>query len=371
MLLLTGLPAAARGLLQELLDLQLLGILAVKDFLFQSADLLPTLTTRDRTANALATGGLLTNYQRDRVIGGHASGLVLGSYRILDRLGGGSSAVVFLGEHEPLRRRVAIKVLPVDESVSPQLVERFHAEGHALASLDHPHIVTAHDAGVFSASGSTQAMHYLVLELVSGGDLEHFVYAHGPQPVPRCCEWGWQAAAGLQAAHERELIHRDLKPSNILLTADHRVKIIDFGLARRSSSSLTRTRMLVGSVDFMAPEQSLDPTSVGPAADIYGLGATLFWVLTGHLPFPRQSSVAEMLKVLSSERPRRIEEFRPDTPSDLSALIDGMLDRDPVARPTALEAMKHLTPFLEEPGHTQSLGRIRTNETGWQHGGGC
>ena len=117
-------------------------------------------------------------------------------------------------------------------------------------------------------------MHYLVLELVTGGDLEHFVYDHGPQPVARASEWARQAAAGLQAAHNRHLIHRDLKPSNLLLTTDRRVKIVDFGLARRLSSSLTRTKSLVGSVDFMAPEQSLDPTSVGPAADVYGLGAS-------------------------------------------------------------------------------------------------
>lgn len=369
--MLTGLPVAARGVLQELLDLQLLSPLVIKDFLLKSGDTLPTLTTRDRTASTLATEGLLTNYQRDRVIGGHASSLVLGSYRILDRLGGGSSAVVFLGEHVPLCRRVAIKVLPVDDSVSPQMVERFHAEGHVLASLDHPHIVTAHDAGVFTASGSTQAMHYLVLEFVSGGDLEHFVYANGPQPVSRCCEWGWQAAAGLQAAHQRQLIHRDLKPSNILLTADHRVKIIDFGLARRSTSSLTRTRMLVGSVDFMAPEQSLDPAGVGPAADIYGLGATLFWVLTGHLPFPRQSSIAEMLTVLSTERPRRIEEFRPEVPQEVSSLIDRMLAREPADRPNALDVMKELTRFMEEPGGTLFSEAIRAQETEWQHGGGC
>jgi serine/threonine-protein kinase len=275
---------------------------------------------------------------------------MLGSYRILDRLGGGSSAVVFLGEHMPLRRRVAIKVLPVDDSVSPQMVERFDAEGQLLASFDHPHIVTAHDAGVFTASGSTQTMHYLVLELVAGGDLEQLVYTHGPQPIPSCCEWGWQTAAGLQAIHERQLIHRDLKPSNILLTSDHRVKIIDFGLARRNASSLTRTRMLVGSVDFMAPEQSLDPTGVGPAADIYGLGATLFWILTGHLPFPTQSSLAEMLQVLSAERPRRVEDFRANTPAALSALIDRMLARDPKARPQGSEVMNELLGFRDLSG---------------------
>jgi serine/threonine protein kinase len=362
-LAITGLPPAARALLQELLELPLIELPAVTDFLFKSADKLSGLTTRDRAAHALALAGLLTNYQRDRVVGGNTAGLVFGAYRILDRLGGGSSAVVFLGEHVLLRRRVAIKVLPVDDSVSPELLERFRSEMQVLASLDHPHVVTAFDAGVFAASGSNQTMHYLVLELVPGGDLEQFVYDHGPQPVARACEWGRQVAAGLQAAHNRHLIHRDLKPSNLLLTSERRIKIVDFGLARRLSSSLTRTRTLVGSVDFMAPEQSLDPTSVGPAADVYGLGSSLFWILTGQLPLPRQSNIAEMVKALSTTLPRRVRNFRPDLPRELDALIDRMLARDPAERPSAVEAMNELIPFAMLPDDPPGSEAIRIKDT--------
>ena len=241
--------------------------------------------------------------------------------------------MVLLGEHVLLRRRVAIKALPADDTVSPELIEQFRSEMR-LASLDHPNVVTAFDAGVLPASGSSKTLHYLVLELVTGGDVERYVCVNGPQPVERACEWGRQVAAGLQAAHKRDLIHRDLKPSNLLLTAELQIKVVDFGLARRLSSSLTRTRSLVGSVDFMAPEQSLDPTAVGPAADVYGLGATLFWILTGHLPIPRQSSVSEMVKALASAQPRRVHEFRPDVPVALDALIGRMLARDPGERPT-------------------------------------
>jgi HD-GYP domain-containing protein (c-di-GMP phosphodiesterase class II) len=359
----TNLPPAAKALLQELLEIPLVELTAVREFLAKSADKLAGLTTRERTAAALVHAGLLTDYQRERVVTGATAGLVLNGYRILDRLGGGSAAVVFLGEHVLLNRRVAIKVLPVDEAAPQDLAGRFRSEMRALASLDHPHVVTAFDAGVLAAAGSQPAMHYLVLELVPGGDLEQFVYDHGPQPAARASEWGRQVAAGLQAAHNRNLVHRDLKPSNLLLTAERRIKIVDFGLARRQTSSLTKTRTLVGSVDFMAPEQSLDPSAVGPAADVYGLGASLFWILTGQLPLPRQASLAEMVKALATAQPRRVRNFRPDVPRELDALVDRMLARDPAARPSAVEVMNELIPFERLPDDPPGSEAVRIRDT--------
>src|SRR5438067_634593 len=157
--------------------------------------------------------------------------------------------------------------------------------------------------------------------LVRGGDVEQYVYDHGPQPVERACEWARQTAAGLSAAHDGHLVHRDLKPSNLLLTADRRVKVVDFGLARQLTSTLTKPRTLLGSIEFMAPEQSLDPTAVGPPADVYGLGATLFWVLTGKLPLPRQPNVAEAVRALATGAPYRLREFRPEAPAALERLV--------------------------------------------------
>src|SRR5258708_28530128 len=143
-----------------------------------------------------------------------------------------------------------------------------------LADLHHPHIVMAFDAGIVNSQEvNSPALHYLVMELVDGGDLENYVYDHGPLTVPQGCEWVRQAAAGLQQAHDRHLIHRDIKPSNLLLTKRGKVKIVDFGLARQFCSSLTAPKALLGSLEFMSPEQSLDPTAVGVPADIYGLGA--------------------------------------------------------------------------------------------------
>ncbi|HJZ55152.1 MAG TPA: protein kinase [Gemmataceae bacterium] len=362
------LPYPARELLQELLDLRLTDPPAIREFLSKSAEKLPGLTSRDRAGQALAHAGLLTPFQRDRVIAGSTFGLVLGSYRVLDRIGGGSVGAVFRGEHVMLRRRVAIKVLPIDDTIQTHMQERFQAEMRALASIDHPHVVAAYDAGVLAASGQT-SLHYLVLELVPGGDLEQFVYDRGPQPVARACEWARQAAAGLQAAHDRNLVHRDLKPSNLLLTEEGRVKIVDFGLARLPTSAITAHRNLVGSVEFMSPEQSLDATAVGPAADVYGLGATLFWVLTGHLPLARCRTVMEAVKTLQTGKPRRVRDLRADVPEALDEFVARMLERDPADRPTAVEVMHGLTPFTEpdsgpsEPGKPMQTRSEALRET--------
>src|SRR5262249_30736474 len=150
---------------------------------------------------------------------GTTHGLVLGSHRILSRLGNGAMGVVFLAEHLLLRRRAAVKVLPVDKDCPAPLFERFYAEMRVLADLRHPNIVMAYDAGQLPAGGPGQpGLLYLVMELVSGGDLEQYVFEHGRLDVPQACEWIRQAACGLQEAHDHHLVHRDLKPSNMLLT---------------------------------------------------------------------------------------------------------------------------------------------------------
>ncbi len=345
------LPALARTFLQELLDLGLTDPPALREFLDGAGKTLSDLTTRERVGQALGHAGTLTSYQRDRVVAGSTFGLVLGSYRVLDRLGGGSVGVVFLGEHVLLRRRVAIKVVPVDDAVSQQHLDRFHSEMRVLASINHPHVVSAYDAGVLPSPGAHQpALHYLVLEIVPGGDLEQYVYDHGPRPVGQACEWTRQVASGLQAAHDRHLTHRDLKPSNLLLTPDQRVKVIDFGLARELASTRTVRGSLIGSVEFMAPEQSADPTAVGPAADIYGLGVTLFWMLTGQLPHPRGRTTAETVKALQTGTPRRVREFRQDVPPDLDQFLANMLARNPTERPGLPEVMRTLTPYADELG---------------------
>lgn len=333
---LLGLPRAARTFLDQLVHYRLIDPAAANAFLAESRDRLLDLADPRLLGEALVQAGHLTQYQLTCALNGTAHGLFLGHYRILDKLGEGGMGVVLLGEHSLLRRRVAIKVLTVDDDFPRQVLERFYSEMRVLAELRHPHIVLAYDAGLAAPAGpKLPSRHYMVMELVSGGDLEKHVCRHGAVPVARACEWARQAASGLQEAHDRHLIHRDLKPSNLLLTADDQVKLVDFGLAREVHSHRTDPRALLGSLEFMAPEQSIDPSAVGPAADIYGLGATLFWLLTGQTPFPQEDNVAKAIAALLHDRPRRLRQFLPDAPPALDDMIDRMLARDPAKRPPA------------------------------------
>jgi putative two-component system response regulator len=331
-----ALPRPVAAFLDQLVRSYLLDSAAAKAFLASSRDRLADFSDPSILGEALVEAGNLTAYQLDRALSGSYHGLILGPYRVMDRLGEGGMGVVMLGEHVLLRRRVAIKVVTVDDHFPPEVLDRFYSEMRVLADLRHPHIVLAYDAGRIPAPGPNQpGLHYLVMELIPGGDLEKLVCRNGPAPIPRACEWARQAASGLQEAHDRHLVHRDLKPSNLLLTADGQVKLVDFGLARQLHSNRTDPRALLGSLEFMAPEQSVDPTAVGPAADIYGLGATLFWLLTGQPPFPQEDNVAKALTALKHERPRRLRQFLADAPPELDDLIDRMLARDPLKRPAA------------------------------------
>jgi response regulator RpfG family c-di-GMP phosphodiesterase/serine/threonine protein kinase len=341
------LPRPGRECLEQLVQHQLIEPSRISSFLSQHGDSLNKLGNPAVLCDALIQAGLLTEYQLSRVQAGTMHGLVLGAYRVLDRLGGGAVGVVFLGEHIILRRRVAIKVVPVDDGFPPSVLERFYTEMRALAELQHPHVVQAYDAGHLPAPAPTfPALHYLVMEWVPGGDLEQYVYNHGPLPIAWGCEWARQTASGLQAAHDRHLIHRDLKPSNLLLAADEQVKLVDFGLARRFIGNKTDPRALLGTVEFMAPEQSIDPAGVSSLADVYSLGATLLWLLTGQTPYPVEESIAKALYALQHEKPRRLRQFLPDAPQELDDLIDSMLAGDPRLRPqTPLAVMPILARF--------------------------
>lgn len=345
------LPKIAREYLHRLLKIQLLTPFGLRLFLDQAGELLAEYQNGDILGQALIRAGLLTDYQYERIVAGSVHGLVMGNYRVLDRLGAGSMAVVFLAEHFLMKRRVAVKVLPVDEDCAPALLERFYGEIHVLADLHHPNIVMAFDAGELPPAGPRMpALTYLAMELVDGGDLEQYLIDHGAASVPMACDWIRQAACGLQEAHDHHLIHRDVKPSNLLLTRQGQVKIVDFGLARQFCSSLTSQRVLLGSVEFMSPEQSRDPTAVNAQADIYGLGATLFWLLTGELPYPPKQTLAAALKALQQDPPRHVRTLRSDIPVELDALLDNMLQRDPAKRPAMpLVVMNALNRFASSP----------------------
>jgi putative two-component system response regulator len=343
-----ALPREACALLEQLVHIHLLTSGSVANFLAKRQDWLDQYTTSEKMGQALIQAGLLTHYQLDRVLSGDLHGLVLGQYRILKKLGQGGMGTVYLGEHSLMKRRAAIKVLPVDEDCHPDLRERFYAEMRGLAELSHANIVQAFDAGELAHTpGGLPGFIYLVMEMIDGGDLDHLVARNGPCSIPEACSYIRQAACGLQAAHDRHLIHRDIKPSNILLTRFGQAKLVDFGLARRFSSKLTDPRALLGSLEFMAPEQSHDPSAVGKEADVYGLGATLFWLLTGETPYPSSRHVGPALRMLQTQQPRHLRDLAPDAPPALDALMDRLLDRDPTRRPAQpFNVMNALTPFL-------------------------
>jgi serine/threonine protein kinase len=343
------LPSPGCAFLEGLVSTRLLIPSAVARFLEQNADRLARYTSAEFLADELIRAGLLTQYQADRVMAGTTQGLVLGNYRILDRLGAGGMGVVFLAEQVFMKRQVAVKVLPLHEDCSTEQVNRFYSEMRVLADLHHPNIVAAFEAGKSPAPApGLPDLLYLVMELVTGGDLEHLGRDRGPAAIGQACDWVRQAACGLQAAHDNHLVHRDIKPSNLLLSERGQIKVVDFGLVRQFNSRLTEPRSLLGTVEYMAPEQSIDACSVGSQADIYGLGATLFWLLTGEPPYPRVKGVAEALRTLQETRPRRLRAVCPHAPKELDTLIDQMLDRDPTRRPTsALAVMKALEPFCK------------------------
>jgi serine/threonine protein kinase len=335
-------PLPARGLLTHLHAHGLLTDPELTRFLAELGERVRSLTTRERAADALVHFGLITKYVRGRALAGHLPGLAFGPYRVLDRAGAGTVGVVFLAEHTLLRRRAALKVMSGGAVADPSTRERFLTEARTLAVLDHPHVVRAFDAGIVHDGGDE--FWYLALEWAAGGDLEQYVYDHGATGVADGCRHGWQAAAGLDAAHRVGLVHRDVKPSNLLVDASGRVKVGDFGLVRHPAVDCTPANSVVGSLQFLAPEQLNDPTTVGPPADVYGLGATLFWAMSGRLPRP-DGLPSELVAHLRSKEAARLRSVLPDAPAELDDLLARMLTVNPAARPTLHEVMTVLARF--------------------------
>ncbi|MBI2479966.1 MAG: serine/threonine protein kinase [Planctomycetia bacterium] len=205
----------------------------------------------------------------------------LREYQLLERLGRGGMGTVYKALHTRLKRVVAVKVLPADRLNDPAAVARFQREMEAVGKLDHPNIVRATDAG------EVDGIHFLVMEYVLGLDVSDLVRRAGPLPIAEACEIARQAAVGLQNAHEHGLVHRDIKPSNLMLTADGQIKILDLGLARLHDSQqgdLTSASQMMGTIDYMAPEQTSASRDVDIRADIFSLGATLYKLLCGQAP---------------------------------------------------------------------------------------
>jgi serine/threonine-protein kinase len=260
--------------------------------------------------------------------------LVLGNYEVLERLGAGGMGTVFKARHRRMKRIVALKVLSQHIAQDATFLQRFQREVETVARLAHPNIVMAYDAD------ESEAGPYLVMEFVNGRDLASKVQEQGPMSLRSAVEAILQAARGLAYAHGQGLIHRDIKPANLLLDADGTIKVADMGLARFQSTpgqagsgvnSLTQAGSVVGTADYMAPEQALDSTTIDHRADVYSLGCTLYFLLSGNPPYPGTTLMATLLKHRDAPIPS-LDAVRPGTPTALDALLRRMLAKTPETR---------------------------------------
>jgi serine/threonine-protein kinase len=324
----------------------------------------------------------LTPYQLNQLLQGRDRELVLGQYLLLERLGEGGTGWVFKARHQYMNRLVAVKILRRELLLDPEVLARFYREIQVVSQFSHPHVIHAYDAGPIDER------HVLVMEYAPGIDLARLVKRSGPLPVEQAADYVRQAALGLQHIHERGLVHRDIKPSNLLvasgkglgarevaggdqglgaredksalatshqplatleLATSHQplatVKILDLGLSRlgrverrlgainnsmgASSGRLTpQGAMVVGTPDYLAPEQALDFHKADIRADVYSLGCTFFYLLTGQPPFPGGSLVKKLMRHQQAEPPA-LDGFRPDVPAEVAAIVQKMLAKEP------------------------------------------
>jgi serine/threonine protein kinase len=302
-----------------------------------------------KAAGLMVRDGILTHFQADQVLQGKWRRFTIGKYKVLERLGSGGMGSVYLCEHKLMRRRVAVKVLPTAKADDPSSLERFYREARAVAALDHPNIVRAYDID------QDDKLHFLVMEYVDGSSLQEIIKKTGPMDVARAAHYTRQSAMGLQHAFESAaLVHRDIKPGNILVDRQGVVKILDMGLARFFNDEediLTKKydENVLGTADYLAPEQALDSHGVDIRADIYSLGATFYFCLTGRTPFT-EGTVAQKLIWHQTRQPKPIRQLRPEVPEGLVALIERMMAKDPAQRPqTPLEVADALEPWTQTP----------------------
>jgi serine/threonine protein kinase/WD40 repeat protein len=278
-------------------------------------------------------------------------------YLVVRLLGAGGMGAVYEAEHRVMRRRVAVKIIRRDYTANPNALERFRGEVENAARLSHPNIVTTYDA---EDAGETL---FLVMEYVEGTDLGRLVQEHGPFPVDRACDYVRQAALGLQYAFEQGMVHRDLKPHNLMLTPDGRVKILDFGLAHFASEAApaacrTGTGVVLGTVDYIAPEQADNAHQADIRSDIYSLGCTLYHLLAGQPPFPTGTPIQKVMAHVE-KKPQPLTELRDDLPEGLMPVIDRMMAKKPKRRyQRPIEVATALERFT--PPSASDAGRSRT-----------
>jgi serine/threonine protein kinase len=349
-------PVDPPAFVESLRDHQLLSSGRIGEL---TGSLQPQFADTSALAKELIERGWLTSFQVDQVLKGQAHRLTLGPYLLLEVLGEGGMGQVFKAMHRLMHRVVALKVIRQEWLADPESVSRFQREIRALAQLSHPNIVAAYHAD------KVDDRYFLVMEYVEGTDLNRLVKEGGPLPVDRACDFVRQAALGLQHAYERGLVHRDIKPGNILVTRQGEVKVLDLGLAligrrpeegQTECTATTSREVVRGTVDFMAPEQALSSHHVDICADIYSLGCTLYFLLTGRPPFG--GSIVEKLVLHQQAEPVAVELLRQELPPLLPRVLRTMMAKQAKDRyQTPAEVAAALAPFCQVSKEGSSLDR--------------
>ncbi|MFI6642761.1 serine/threonine-protein kinase [Streptomyces sp. NPDC050504] len=261
--------------------------------------------------------------------------LIAGRYELVKRLGRGGMGEVWAGRDRDLHRDVALKLLVLDDASYPDLPKRFDREAVAAAQINHPGVVGLYDRGVH------EDVLFIVMEKVTGATLAEHVRTEGPMPPARAVAIARDICDALAAAHRAHVIHYDIKPHNVMLTADGRVKVVDFGIAGfvQNTFSVARSSQLApaGTPEYGAPEQFLTERG-DERSDLYALGGVLFAMLVGHAPFTGHNGLSIMRRKLEEDAPR-LADLRPDLPEPLTALVAELLDRDPARRPGSAQGV--------------------------------
>lgn len=315
-----------------------------RDFLSESSSL-----EGDSFARFLVRRKKLSKYQAQAIYQGKERGLVIGKYMLVEEIGGGAMGRVYRAYDRQLKRTVALKRLRSHRRSSDTAVKRFTRESEIVAKLQHPNIVQLYDAGEFGN------MHYLVMQYIEGRDLKSLVKEEGPREVDEAIKLILDVARGLDYAHTHPdgmVIHRDIKPSNILLSRDGRVTILDMGLARlvqpdedeEAQDRLTGESQLMGTPEYISPEQVVDARRADHRSDIYSVGCTLYFLLHGTPPFPRDSAI-KMLQAHCKDPPPQLFVSGKDVPPELNEAYLKMLAKRPDDR---FQAMSDVIAVLEQ-----------------------
>jgi serine/threonine protein kinase len=312
----------------------------------------PPLERPEQVANKLYQDGYLSYFQSKQLLAGRWRRFIIGKkYRLIELVGQGGMGAVYLCEHLSLKRPVAIKVMPEEKVKTPGALERFQREARAIAQLDHNNIVRAFDMGC------DEGVHFMVMEYVDGVNLERLVTKHYKNvglPLSRAVHYVIETALALQHAHEIGWVHRDIKPANILVDRIGCVKLLDLGLSRLfegDTDQLTKKfdeGTVLGTADYIAPEQALNVSAADIRSDLYGLGCTFYFLLAGHPPF-NTGSVAQKLVWHQTKYPDHIHTVRPDIPEEINQIIFRMIAKKPDDRfPEPMDVVNELSRFLTE-----------------------